>query len=135
MKSTRSIRTIEQVVTFEATPKRIYEALINSAKHAYFTGDAASIDARPGGSFACYGTYITGFILELVPNKSIVQAWRSRNWPRGTYSIVTFTLKSKTPTTTELTLVQSGVPAQDYAEKSRGWRSHYWEPLKVFLER
>jgi activator of HSP90 ATPase len=80
-------------------------------------------------------TYITGFILELEPKQRIVQAWRSRNWPKGTYSIVSFILKRKTSEKTELTFVQAGVPAGDYADKCKGWKTHYWEPLKAFLSK
>lgn len=107
---------------------------MDSAKHACFTGEAASIDPKPGGSFACYGTYITGITLELEPNKLIVQAWRSRNWAKGFYSIVTFSLKAKAAHKTELKFSQFGVPARDYAAKNTGWRTHYWHPLKLFLE-
>jgi activator of HSP90 ATPase len=127
-------RTIHQTVTFEAPSKRIYEALMDSAKHASFTGEAASIDPSRGGSFSCYGTYITGITLELEPNKSIVQAWRSRNWPKGVYSLVTFRLKTRGAHRTELEFSQSGVPAKDYHAKNAGWKSHYWKPLAQYLE-
>lgn len=133
MKRAPRTRNIEQTVTFDALPKRVYEALVDSAKHAAFTGEAASIDARPGGSFICYGTYINGITIELQPNKRIVQAWRSRNWPKGTYSIVDFSFSRTRGGKTELRFVQTGVPAKDYAAKNKGWRTHYWEPLKAFL--
>ncbi len=35
---------------------------------------------------------------------------------------------------TRLDFSHVGVPANDYAEKNRGWRTHYWQPLKRYLE-
>ena len=68
---------------------------MDSALHSQFTGEPARIDAKAGGAFTCYGDYINGITLELEPGKRIAQAWRSRNWPAGFYSIVTFALTAK----------------------------------------
>src|SRR5437899_12222238 len=109
-----STRTIRQSVTLSATPKQVYEALIDSAKHARFTGQKAKIDRKVGGQFSCYGSYITGINLELDPGKTIVQAWRSSGWPKGYYSIVTFQLASAARGRTKLSFTQVGVPTNDY---------------------
>ena len=128
-------KNIEQQITVEATSSEVFEALIDQAKHAKFTGEPAKISRRAGGAFSCYDDYITGVTLEIVPSKRIVQAWRSRNWPKGVYSIVTFELSKTSGGRTKLSFSQIGVPANDYKEKSGGWKSHYWQPLKRFLEK
>jgi uncharacterized protein YndB with AHSA1/START domain len=128
-------KTIEQTVLINAAPRKVYDALMNSKQHAKFTGAPASIRAKPGAAFTCYDRYITGITLELKPAKRIVQAWRSRNWPDGTYSIVSFELAGKAGGKTQLRFTHLGVPASDYADKNKGWRTHYWEPLKKFLEK
>jgi activator of HSP90 ATPase len=127
-------RYIQHTVLIRATPKAIYDALMNEKKHSQFTGERARIRAKAGAPFSCYDGYITGITLELEPGKRIVQAWRSQNWPDGHYSIVTFAL-SKKAGGTQLRFTQVGVPANDYARKNRGWQMHYWEPLKQFLEK
>jgi hypothetical protein len=53
----------------------------------------------------------------------------------GHYSIVTFALSKKSSGRTQLRFTQVGIPANDYADKSRGWRTHYWQPLKRSLEK
>jgi activator of HSP90 ATPase len=128
-------KNIEQKVLFKATPKEVYEALMNQKKHSQFTGEVASIRAKAGTAFTCYGDYIKGFILELEPDKRIIQAWRGQGWPAGHYSIVTFALSEKAGDKTELRFTQIGVPADDYSDKNRGCRTHYWEPLQRFLEK
>lgn len=128
-------KNIEQKALFNARPKAVYDALMNQKKHSQFTGEPANIRAKTGTAFTCYGGYINGFMLELKPGKRIVQAWRSRNWPAGHYSAVTFALSAKAGGKTELRFTQIGVPAGDYADKTKGWRTHYWEPLKKFVEK
>jgi len=128
-------KNIEQQITVGASPSQVFEALIDQTKHAQFTGEPAKISGRVGGAFSCYGGYITGVTLEIVPAKRIVQAWRSRNWPKGVYSIVTFELSRSSGGKTKLRFSQVGVPADDYKEKSGGWKTHYWERLKRFLEK
>jgi uncharacterized protein YndB with AHSA1/START domain len=127
-------KNIHQQVTFRATPPQVFAALMDEQQHATFTDSHAKIDARVGGAFTCYDDYIHGFTLELVPAKLIVQAWHSQNWPAGVYTIVTFKLAKAAGGKTKLTFSQIGVPADDWAEKSRGWKTHYWEPLKRYLQ-
>jgi uncharacterized protein YndB with AHSA1/START domain len=109
--------------------------LMNEKKHSQFTGAPAKIAAKVGGFFTCYDKYLNGITLDLKPGKRIVQAWRSQGWPHAHYSIVTFALSKKSGGKTELHFTQIGVPADDYADKNKGWRTHYWEPLKKFLEK
>src|SRR5271167_2734513 len=85
-------KTIEHKVLFQAAPKDVYDALMDGKKHSQFTGEPAKMRAKAGAPFTCYGDYITGVTLDLVPGKRIVQAWRSQGWPDGHYSIVTFAL-------------------------------------------
>jgi uncharacterized protein YndB with AHSA1/START domain len=126
-------RNIKHTVTLSAEPVRVYAALMDAEQHTGFTGERAEIDPQPGGAFRCYGNYIKGVTLELEPGKRIVQAWRSRNWPQGVYSIVSFRLSRTSGGKTLLRFTQIGVPAADHDKKDKGWRTHYWEPLRRFL--
>jgi uncharacterized protein YndB with AHSA1/START domain len=128
-------KNIGHTVQIGASPTAVYDALMDEKKHSQFTGEAAKIRAKAGGAFTCYGDYITGINLQLEPAKLIVQAWRSENWPEETWSIVSFKLAAKAGGRTELRFTQTGVPAGDYARKNKGWRTHYWEPLKRYLEK
>jgi uncharacterized protein YndB with AHSA1/START domain len=127
--------TIRQAVTIAAAPKKVFEALIDERRHARFTGNPAKISRKAGGAFTCYGGYLEGFNLEVVAARRIVQAWRSKNWPKGTYSIVTFALARKAGGKTTLSFTQVGLPASDVREKTKGWHKAYWKPLKAYLEK
>jgi hypothetical protein len=47
--------TIHEEVAFEASPQRIYEALVDSKQFAAFSGMPAEIDAKAGGAFSMFG--------------------------------------------------------------------------------
>jgi uncharacterized protein YndB with AHSA1/START domain len=126
--------TIRQTVQIKAAPNQVFEALIDEKQHAKFTGAPATISRKAGGAFTCYGGYISGFNLEVVPDKRIVQAWRSRDWPKGHYSVVTFALARSAGGRTKLSFTHLGLPDGDFKAKNAGWRSHYWKPLMAFLE-
>ena len=126
-------KTIRQTAVIAGTPRQVYAALIESKKHTAFTGVSAKIVPKVGGAFSCFDGYITGTTLHLVPNKLIVQAWRSRGWPAATFSIVTFALAKAAGGKTKLSFSQLGVPASDVKEKSAGWRSYYWKRLNAYF--
>jgi len=125
--------TIRQSVTFRAKPHDVYEALMDSRKHAKFTGEKASISRKVGGKFRCYGGYIEGVNLDLKPDKKIIQLWRGSDWPAGLYSKVTYSFR-KVKNGTRLTFRQSGVPERYYKDINQGWRDYYWKKMKVMLE-
>jgi uncharacterized protein YndB with AHSA1/START domain len=127
-------KDIKQVITINASPKKVYDALMKDKLHKKFTGAPAKISPKVGGAFSCYGGYIKGFNLELKKGKLIVQAWRSQDWPGGFYSLVTFKLSPESKGKTKLTFIHAGVPADDYSAKSDGWYEHYWNPLQEMLE-
>lgn len=127
-------KIIKQSATFKAPPHEVYEALMDSRKHARFTGGKASISREVGGKFTAYDGYIDGVNLELVPDQKIVQSWRASDWPEKHYSTVTFALKELN-SGTRLTFTQTGVPEEFYEEIKQGWHDYYWNPMKQLLEK
>jgi uncharacterized protein YndB with AHSA1/START domain len=125
---------IRQEVVFKASPKRVYDALLDSKQFSEFSGGApAEISRDPGGAVSCFGGMITGRNIELIPNQRIVQAWRAGNWPEGVYSIVKFELKAQ-GSDAKLILHHSGFPESSRDHLESGWHRMYWEPLKKYLE-
>ena len=123
------MKTIKQTVTFKAKPCEVYEALMDSKKHAEFTGDKANISNKVHGKFTAYGDYIEGENLELVKNKKIVQKWRGSEWEKGHYSKITYELKA-VKGGTKLTFTQTDVPDKEYKSINKGWKEHYWDKMK-----
>jgi activator of HSP90 ATPase len=125
-------KTLRQSVSFSAAPNEVYGLLMDSRKHAGFSGESASISRKVGGKFRCYGGWIEGKNVELVKDRKIVQMWRGKDWPKGHYSKVTFRLSRK-GRGTKLEFTQSGLPTSKYKDISEGWREHYWGKMKTYL--
>ncbi len=127
-------KLIKQTVTFKATPHAVYEALMDSKKHAAFTGGKASISRAVGGKFSAYDNYIAGINVELVPDKKILQDWRAVDWPEGFFSRVTYKLTA-VPKGTRLDFTHSHVPDGTEEEFKQGWIDNYWVLMKKYLEK
>jgi activator of HSP90 ATPase len=127
-------KTIRQSATFKASPHDVYEALMDSKKHAQFTGGSAKISRQVGGKFVISDGEIQGTNLELVPDKKIVQSWRYSDWPEGHYSKATFALE-EVVRGTRLNFTQTDVPDDKYEDIKQGWKDYYWQPMKEMLEK
>jgi activator of HSP90 ATPase len=139
---------IHQVATLPAPVGRVYQTLttaslfdsvvrasaaMNSDMKKMLGATPTQIDARPGGTFALFGGFISGFNLELVPDTRLVQAWRSAGWKSGEYSIAKFVLESH-GASTRVIFDQTGFPVEDAAQLAKGWHGNYWAPLARILK-
>jgi len=127
--------TIKQTVTISASPEEIYEAFTDPKKHSEFTGSKATGKPKVGEEFTAWDGYISGKHLELEKGKRIVQEWINTDWPQGLPpSRFELTLKANAEGT-EVSMVQSNIPANQEEELLDGWTKFYWEPLKDYFEK
>jgi predicted dithiol-disulfide oxidoreductase (DUF899 family)/uncharacterized protein YndB with AHSA1/START domain len=127
-------RSITHMVAIPAPPPEVFEALLDPAKHAQFTGAPAAIERRAGGSFSLYGGHLTGKLLEWSDSQRIVEEWRAQDWSAGHYSKVTFDLAPVDGGAhTQLSMTQTGIPANRFEDINRGWQTHYWKPMAEFF--
>jgi len=124
--------TIHQEIEFDASPQRLYEALLDSKQFTEFSGRPAEISREVGGAFSLFKGHIVGRNLELVPNQRIVQAWRVVTWPEGAYSIARFELKPQA-SGTRLVFDHIGFPEDLHDHLAEGWEENYWSLLKKYL--
>jgi activator of HSP90 ATPase len=129
------VATIRQKILVPATPDAVYEAFVDAKKHSAFTGSKATGKAEVGGEFTAWDGYISGRNLELERGKRIVQEWETTEWPEGyPPSRLELTLK-KTKGGTEISMVHSGVPAEQAEDIKEGWTEFYWRPLKEYFKK
>ncbi|MGZ4864152.1 MAG: SRPBCC family protein [Halobacteriota archaeon] len=125
-------KTLRQSVLLKASPHEVYEALMDSKKHAEFTHSSAIISREVGGAFSAFDGWASGTTLELSPDKRIVQKWRATDWPQGHFSTVTFELQTQ-GSETRLDFTQSDIPEDLYAELETGWVEYYWDNLVTYF--
>jgi uncharacterized protein YndB with AHSA1/START domain len=66
-------KTLQQTVTFKASPRQVYDMLMDSKKHQSLSGQPAKISRKVGGKFTAWDSHISGFNLALDPGQKIVQ--------------------------------------------------------------
>lgn len=136
---------IHQEVVFKASPKRVYEALIDAKQFSNVIALSAAVKSgaklgdkpteisrEAGGAFMLYGGYINGRQIELMPSQRIVQAWRTGGWDPGVYSICRFELTEQ-GSDTKLVFDHTGFPESLAEHLATGWKINYWEPLTKYL--
>jgi len=111
-------KTLQQTVTFKASPREVYNMLMDTKKHQSLSGQPAKMSRKVGGGFTAWDSHISGFNLALKPGQKIVQAWRATGWWPDHYSVATFDI-AKTRGGTKLKFTQIG-----------GWIETYWTPMK-----
>jgi activator of HSP90 ATPase len=123
-------KNLKQSRTFSASTKDVYDAIMDSKKHAKFTGGPAKISTKVGGKHSAHGGYCEGVNLELKPGKKIVQTWRGQNWPAGHYSTITYALAPAGKGRTKLSFTHNGIPEAELESIKKGWIAHYWQPME-----
>jgi activator of HSP90 ATPase len=126
---------IQYSATFEnATPAKLYELFADSAKHTAATGMPAKISLKVGGKWTAFGKMLLGKNLVLIPNRMIVQTWRSSEWKNSDPdSILVVTFEKAAGGAAKVDLVHVGVPEYDHEGVTKGWIKYYWEPWKAYL--
>lgn len=126
-------KTIRQKRFIPATPTDIYDALLDAKTHTEFTGAPATCERWVGGQFTAWDGYITGTNLKLENSRRIIQEWKTTEWPQGYGpSTIEFTFRPKGKGT-EISMIQTNVPAEQAASYQKGWIEHYWKPMKKFF--
>ena len=126
-------RAIHQEEDFKASPRRVYEALLDTKQFTTFSGGRpAEIDPKVGGTFSLFAGHIVGRNLELVPDRRIVQAWRVVPWPEGIFSIARFELAGR-ESGTRVIFDHTGFPPELAEHLESGWNENYWTALRKYL--
>jgi activator of HSP90 ATPase len=127
-------KLIKQSVILPASAKELYAMYVDPKKHGAIVGGEVLISAKPGSKFRAFGGALTGTMLQTVPGKLIVQAWRSTPFKKSDLDstlILRFTPAGAGKG--RIDLMHVNVPDQDYASATKGWKSYYWQPWRKYL--
>ena len=128
--------TIKQRVLIpNATPEQVYDSLLSSKIHGEFTGSPASVSARRGAKFTAWDGYISGKNVSLEKGSEIVQEWRTTEFPEEYDSSILKIKLRKKGDGTELTMLQTKVPASQIKQYESGWYESYWDPMVQYFQK
>ena len=94
----------------------------------------AKISRKVGGKWSAFQGMIYGKNLMLIPNRMIVQSWRSSEWKKRDPDSVLVAQFEKHPSGgASVQLAHVGVPPYDHDGVIQGWKKYYWEPWTEYL--
>lgn len=125
--------SLQLTVVLPAAPRRIYDAWLDSAEHAAFTGGAATLDPTVGGPYAAWDGYIRGVTLELEPGGRIVQSWRTDEFPADAPDSRLELQLVPDAGGTLLTLTHTEIPEGLAHRYEEGWIANYFEPMRTYF--
>jgi activator of HSP90 ATPase len=125
------MKDYKQYISVSAEPEDVYACLTNPFTIELWSDMPAKMEAKTGTEFEMFEGDITGKILELDPNKKVVQQWYFGDQKEP--SIVTFKIhpdKMKV----SLELRHTNIPDETYDEITEGWKKYFLGRIKEFLE-
>ena len=126
--------TFELTYLLYASPPKVFEALTQPALIEKWGGGKAIVEPFENGKFEMFEGWVKGNVMRFEPCSMLSYSWKPAEWkPKDKASTVEFKLKEH-QVGTELTIIHSGFPGQDEADKHReGWINFVLEPLNDFL--
>merc|ERR1719502_755513 len=129
--------TIKINYTYTPPPSVMYDTFLDTNRIRGATASDASISGEVGGKISLFSGSVEGENVALTPfdgeKAVIVWKWRFSTWQPGHFSKVTLTFEAKDDGTTELRLVQTGVPEEEAARTEQGWKGLLLDRLKAML--
>jgi len=126
------MKSIKLKEYFNASAEVLYEAWLDSKIHTKMTGAKAVCSSKVNGSFTAWDGYISGKNLSLVPNKKIVQAWRTTDFSENDdNSELTLEFEQESGGCF-LVLTHKNIP-DNQPDYKKGWVNYYFSPMKKFF--
>ncbi len=119
--------------SLHAAAKDIYNAWLDSDAHSAMTGEKATASREVGGEFSAWNGYITGKNLMLIPNKKIVQSWRSSEFPEEAPDSVLSIQLLENEGITEVDLEHKDIPPGQGLQYQTGWIDYYANPMQRYF--
>jgi len=128
-------RTVTLATVLPRPPARLYSMYLDPREHAAFTGAPVKIAGRAGARFEAFGGALTGTILQVVPNRLIVQSWRSTKFAKRDLDSTLILTFWRDPGGGRIELTHVNVADTDFAGVSEGWSRYYWTPWRAYLDK
>ena len=137
--------TYEVARRIGATPKRLFEAWLDSQEHSAMTGAGVTVGPGQGDAFSTADGLITGENLEVEPYHRIVQSWNIAQPGGGSYESRLEVLLATGPNYGGLsgsaadgaTIIvrHSNLPPEQTLFTPQWWEERYFKPMDAYFAR
>jgi activator of HSP90 ATPase len=118
---------------FPVSPKRMYEAWLDSKEHSAFTNSEAIIDPHVGEEFSTWEGYITGKTISLEPFTRIIQSWRTTDFDEDDPDSRLEVTFEAMDSSCKVMLNHTGLPNGSKGEYIKGWEDYYFAPMQEYF--
>lgn len=119
--------------TFTVSPETLYNAWLDSNTHSQMTGGDAMCSTEINGYFSTWDGYVTGYNINLIPYREIIQAWRTTEFSVSDEDSKLIIKISESGEGSLLTLTHQNIPTGQ-SDYEKGWVEHYFEPMKAYFK-
>ena len=123
------MRNFKKTYHINAEPSDIYAALTNPYTIELWSGHPAVMVTKPGEEFNMWDGDICGKIIDLVPDRKVVQEWYFGD--REVQSVVTISIAGSGENST-VNVEHTNIPFEDYENIVEGWNEYYMGAIKRF---
>lgn len=116
-----------------ASPKTLYDAWLNSDDHTNMTGGKAIVSKEEGGEFNCWDGYISGKNITLIPNRNIIQSWRTTEFEENEPDSMIDVIFKEVEGGTEISIHHTELPPHG-TQYEEGWQESYFTPMNAYFE-
>jgi len=124
---------IELQEKFPVKPETLYNAWLDSEIHSAMTGGNSICSNKVNGKFMAWDGYISGTNEALIPNKEIVQKWRTTEFKESDKDSKLVITIEEIEHGSLLTLTHSNIP-EGQSDYKKGWIEHYFNPMKAYFK-
>ena len=135
--------TYEVKRVVRATPKRLFEAWLDSREHSDMTRRTATVSSVVGAQLTVLDGVVKGRNLEIEPYHRIVQTWRVVTVGGDAFDtqveiVLSTTADSDAIANTHddgvtLTVRHSGLPRDQFILSAEWWEERYFRPMDVYF--
>ncbi len=125
------MKDFKYYISIDTEPEDVYACLTNPFTIELWSDMPAKVEAVPDTEFEIFDGGIVGKMLELEPNKKVIQEWYfgDQEYP----SIATILIHpDKGKVSVELR--HTNIPDEDFKDITDGWKKFYLGRIKEFLE-
>jgi len=125
------MRVIRQSYIVHAPSVKVWQALTDPKIIARWGAGPAVMSDKIGGRFKLWGGEVWGKNLEVKKNRQLVQEWHTGKGDKVSIVTISLTYENKR---TYIDMLHEDVPEEKRDKLNKGWKEHYFNPMKKYLE-
>lgn len=127
----KTMQSLTRVYKINATPDEVFNSITNPVAIELWSGYKAKIEPIPGTDFELFDGDIAGRIIEVVPDKKLVQEWYFGDQKEESIVSINFRQKGNS---TIVEMQHINIPDEEFDNITDGWNNNFWGAVQAFFK-